>query len=95
MKDNFVSRTLNNDFGRGPGRAGRTAGLADVPTAVALADGSEPEKAASRVHADRQPRLALLRPGNERTQVQLSPLIWSTDVRSTRLYGQFLCGPNH
>ena len=27
--------------------------------------------------------------------VQLSPLIWSTDVRSTRLYGQFLAGPNH
>ena len=27
--------------------------------------------------------------------VQSSPLIWSTDVRSTRLYGQFLAGPNH
>ena len=69
MKDGLVSHTLNNDLGGGPGGAGRVAGLADVPTAVALADGSEPEKAASRVHADRQPRLALLRPGNERTQV--------------------------
>ena len=28
-------------------------------------------------------------------QVQSSPLIWSTNVRSTRLYGQFLAGPNH
>ena len=27
--------------------------------------------------------------------VQSSPLIWSTDVRSTRLYGQLLAGPNH
>ena len=27
--------------------------------------------------------------------IQSSPLIWSTDVRSTRLYGQFLAGPNH
>ena len=27
--------------------------------------------------------------------LQSSPLIWSTDVRSTRLYGQFLAGPNH
>ena len=27
--------------------------------------------------------------------IQSSPLIWSTDVRSTRLYGQFLTGPNH
>ena len=27
--------------------------------------------------------------------VQSSPLIRSTDVRSTRLYGQFLAGPNH
>ena len=26
--------------------------------------------------------------------IQSSPLIWSTDVRSTRLYGQFLAGPN-
>ena len=25
--------------------------------------------------------------------VQSSPLVWSTDVRSTRLYGQFLAGP--
>ena len=25
--------------------------------------------------------------------VQWSPLVWSTDVRSTRLYGQFLVGP--
>ena len=24
-----------------------------------------------------------------------SPLVWSTDVRSTPLYGQFLAGPNH
>ena len=28
-------------------------------------------------------------------ELQSSPLIWSTDVRSTRLYGQFLAGPNH
>ena len=27
--------------------------------------------------------------------VQSSPLIWSTDVRSIRLYGQFFAGPNH
>ena len=27
--------------------------------------------------------------------IQSSPLIWSTDVRSSRLYGQFLAGPNH
>ena len=27
--------------------------------------------------------------------IQSSPLIWSTDVRSTRLYGHFLAGPNH
>ena len=27
--------------------------------------------------------------------VQSSPLVWSTDVRSTRLYGQFFTGPNH
>ena len=27
--------------------------------------------------------------------IQSSPLIWSTDVRSTRLYGQFMAGPNH
>ena len=26
-------------------------------------------------------------------QLQWSPLVWSTDVRSTRLYGQFLVGP--
>ena len=26
---------------------------------------------------------------------QSSPLVWSTDARSTRLYGQFLTGPNH
>ena len=25
--------------------------------------------------------------------VQSRPLVWSTDVRSTRLYGQFLAGP--
>ena len=28
-------------------------------------------------------------------RIQWSPLVWSTDVRSTRLYGQFLTGPNH
>ena len=27
--------------------------------------------------------------------VQSSPLVWSTDVRSTRLYGQLVAGPNH
>ena len=27
--------------------------------------------------------------------IQSSPLVWSTDVRSIRLYGQFLIGPNH
>ena len=27
--------------------------------------------------------------------VQSSPLVWSTGVRSTRLYGQLLAGPNH
>ena len=26
-------------------------------------------------------------------KVQSRPLVWSTDVRSTRLYGQFLAGP--
>ena len=26
-------------------------------------------------------------------EIQSRPLIWSTDVRSTRLYGQFLAGP--
>ena len=26
-------------------------------------------------------------------QVQSRPLVWSTNVRSTRLYGQFLPGP--
>ena len=30
-----------------------------------------------------------------RELLQSSPLLWSTDVRSTRLYGQFLAGPNH
>ena len=25
--------------------------------------------------------------------IQCRPLVWSTDVRSTRLYGQFLVGP--
>ena len=29
----------------------------------------------------------------EHVTVQWSPLVWSTDVRSTRLYGQFLAGP--
>ena len=63
MSDGLVSHTLNNDLGGGPGSAGRVAGLADVPAAVGLVDGSEPEKTAGRVDADRQPRLALLRPG--------------------------------
>ena len=27
--------------------------------------------------------------------VKSSPLVWSTDVRSTRLYGQLLAGPNY
>ena len=27
--------------------------------------------------------------------LQSSPVIWSTDVRSSRLYGQFLTGSNH
>ena len=29
----------------------------------------------------------------EGLHVQSRPLVWSTDVRSTRLYGQFLVGP--
>ena len=28
------------------------------------------------------------------TTVQSRPLVWSTDIRSTRLYGQFLAGPD-
>ena len=28
-------------------------------------------------------------------QIQSSPLLWSTDARLTRLYGQFLTGLNH
>ena len=58
----FSVRTLNNDFGGGPRRAGRVPRLADVAAAVALVDDREPQEAASRVDADRQPRLALLRP---------------------------------
>ena len=27
--------------------------------------------------------------------VQSSPIIWSTDIRSTRLFNKFLAGPNH
>ena len=27
--------------------------------------------------------------------VQSSPLVWSMDIRPTRLYGHFLAGPNH
>ena len=30
---------------------------------------------------------------NEAKSVQSRPLVWSTDVRSTRLYGQFFVGP--
>ena len=56
-------RTLNNDLGGGPRRAGRVPRLADVAATVALVDGGEPQEAAGRVHAHRQPRLALLRPG--------------------------------
>ena len=33
--------------------------------------------------------------GSSLNQIQSSLLIWSTDIRSTRLYGQFWAGPNH
>ena len=59
------TRTLNDDLGGGPRRAGRVPGLADVAAAVALVDGGEPQEAAGCVDADRQPRLALLRPGQK------------------------------
>ena len=31
--------------------------------------------------------------GDQQVSLQSRPLVWSTDVRSTRLHGQFLAGP--
>ena len=46
------------------------------------------------LYAGFHPELVSAKFTNTEILLQWSPLVWSTDVRSTPLYGQFLAGPD-
>ena len=80
---------------RGPLVADAVVGLADVRAGLVAVHGLDDQRVgpALLLAARQQVVLQTERYPQLPQVLQSRPLVWSTDVRSTRLYGQFLASP--